>query len=439
MKKILIFLLIGITPVLAGDKISKSTYAVFDLDNVPKIKNRKNRSLTAVVGDSLADNFMPRLEISAWGGESRLAIDLLPEGKPSVVSAGINSRNGRSGIEYTADSTMSFDIYTLADGDLEWEVLLNGTPQSNILYFGIETDNLNFYYQDTACFPDDIEYHGPEWAHGSYAVYHAQRRHNCKLIQGRDTLYENYSTGKAFHIKRPRAFDNAGHAVWCNMNIDTVAGRMTIEIPHDFLDHAEYPVVVDPTFGKSLIGAWDLSIDNYRHTVLWNVGQVKTGKGEITGAFVFCNVNGELEGTMQVKVHSYTKGADLNASQYHTSSSVVDVTDTSAHWVSCPMSGQLDDSTVYIASLQAYNSISNKLWIRGDMTAWGDVKYANFENWTVPGSLGGYASKNDGFSVYIEYTNVIDSAPPLKRRRKILSLIEPDKDGIGHPAYSWRE
>jgi len=86
---------------------------------------------------------------------------------------------------------------------------------------------------------------------GSYAVYHSTKRNN--IVGGME-----YQTGKAFHIYRPHAVDADGVKVWCELDI--TEGELTVTVPEDFLNKASYPVVVDPTFGYSSVGASSFSL-----------------------------------------------------------------------------------------------------------------------------------------------------------------------------------
>jgi len=86
-----------------------------------------------------------------------------------------------------------------------------------------------------------IEAYRPENVVGSYAIYHAYKMNN------------EYKTGKAFHIYRPKIIDAEGNEAWCNLNITN--RLLKIEISKDFLDNAVYPVTIDPTFGYETAGA----------------------------------------------------------------------------------------------------------------------------------------------------------------------------------------
>jgi len=64
-------------------------------------------------------------------------------------------------------------------------------------------------------------------------------------------------TGKAFHIYRPIAEDALGNKAWCDVHIDKYVDptSLTLTIPQQFLDEAVYPLMIDPDFGYTFIGA----------------------------------------------------------------------------------------------------------------------------------------------------------------------------------------
>lgn len=153
-------------------------------------------------------------------------------------------------------------------GDFEYEIILKKAPLSNTFVFPISTQNLKFYYQpplyeeygfsepfsNSTFFVNAthvMEFNGTDWITttyrpenvvGSYAVYHAYKRDN------------QYKTGKAFHIFRPKAVDSTGNEVWCDLNIDEAKGLLTVTIPQEFLDKAVYSITIDPTFGYTTEG-----------------------------------------------------------------------------------------------------------------------------------------------------------------------------------------
>lgn len=129
-------------------------------------------------------------------------------------------------------------------GGLEFEIVFKQNPLYTSLRFPIEYNNLEFYYQQ-ALTPEEIKdgYYRPENVINSYAVYHSYLRDN------------EYLTGKAFHIYRPKLIDSMGLESWCNINIDTKTNLMSISWDRSFMDNAIYPVILDPSFGYTSIGA----------------------------------------------------------------------------------------------------------------------------------------------------------------------------------------
>jgi len=126
--------------------------------------------------------------------------------------------------------------------------LLKSKPVSNVVEFSIQTKELNFFYQP-ALTQEEIDegLERPENVVGSYAVYHKTKKSN--IVGGK-----HYRAGKAFHIYRPYAEDANGVRVWCELQIDEVAGDLNVVVPQSFLDTATYPVIVDPTIGYTTQG-----------------------------------------------------------------------------------------------------------------------------------------------------------------------------------------
>jgi hypothetical protein len=86
---------------------------------------------------------------------------------------------------------------------------------------------------------------------GSIAVYHKTKKNN------------NYKTGKALHILRPKAVDKNGKWTWCDIQV--VEKKYIRVIPQDFLDIAAYPVVINDTFGYTSIGGTPINYqDDYQ-------------------------------------------------------------------------------------------------------------------------------------------------------------------------------
>lgn len=156
--------------------------------------------------------------------------------------------NPDSGFRRSNDSTRiilgypqtRMEYYLRRDDCFEWEIILDRKPESNRFEYNIESENLNFFFQDSAAIADDPTIDCPDSVYNSYAVYHATKRNN------------KYETGKAFHIYRPRIHSGRDTA-WCDISIGH--GRFIITAPQDFLDHCGYPATIDPTLGYTSQGA----------------------------------------------------------------------------------------------------------------------------------------------------------------------------------------
>lgn len=129
---------------------------------------------------------------------------------------------------------------------LEFEVILNEKPDTNVFEFSIQTKDVDFFYQGelteeeiaAGCFR-------PASVIGSYAVYFSDR--------GRGG--SKYTTGKVGHIFRPKIIDANGEWVWGELSVDVERGILSITAPQDFLDKKAYPMIVDPTIGYQVQGA----------------------------------------------------------------------------------------------------------------------------------------------------------------------------------------
>jgi hypothetical protein len=154
--------------------------------------------------------------------------------------------------------SVAADLATKEPALDEYEIVLSEAPKSNVFPLPFTTKGLVFYYQpplteeldpreyDTiteteATRKEQVVVYRPENIVGSYAAYHTSKNGN------------EYSTGKAFHIYRPWAEDTKGWRVWCQLKIQDSA--LIITVPQEFIDKAVYPVIIDPTFGYTSIGA----------------------------------------------------------------------------------------------------------------------------------------------------------------------------------------
>jgi len=143
---------------------------------------------------------------------------------------------------------------------IEFEVVLDSKPSSNEVPLTTNLPkNVVAYYQGDHSFEEMKKYqtYYPFESMKSLAIYHNKKQNN------------EYKTGKVAHIYRPMAWDSTGHKVWCDFKeteglkdgdeYDLGQG-LTVVVPQDFLNQANYPVTVDPTFGYTTAGAASQSL-----------------------------------------------------------------------------------------------------------------------------------------------------------------------------------
>ncbi len=219
------------------------------------------------VGDFSGKNFKPQVKLKRWGDEAYLNVEVpeadIPAQGRSVglqgdivnwesasIGAGFYKKEKRE-TKAKDRNNKEHSFVSSENGSFEFEIVLYEQPKSNVIILPIQTKGLKFYYQgpltdkekdEGIVRPDDVA--------GSYAVYHESKKDG------------KYSTGKAFHIYRPRIIDANGKGIWGELNIDTEAQALKITISPTWLGNAAYPVVVDPEFGYTSIGASAIPLEN---------------------------------------------------------------------------------------------------------------------------------------------------------------------------------
>ena len=178
------------------------------------------------------------------------------------------------------DASGNESVYTInEEGGVEFDTILYEKPESNEIFYPMQSKGLEFYYQpplnqgeqsdgiectETTCQNSDgkVVNYRPENVIGSYAVYYEGSKSGDYTEAGG----KNYKIGKVFHIYRPSISDTNGKKVWGTLSINEKENQLSITVPQDFLDAAVYPINIDPIFGYSGIGASDcwLSGNYYR-------------------------------------------------------------------------------------------------------------------------------------------------------------------------------
>jgi len=210
------------------------------------------------IGDPADAVFSPKVTLNRWNGECWLRLSFDDSNiEPSQKSVQLTDDKVR-----WATPLFDFRFYGVDqdDGGLELEIILKQKPLENTFSFAIHSQSLKFCYQpplnqeldpreytlltETEALNERERVLRPVEVVGSYAVYHDSKAGG------------KYQAGKVFHVFRPRLTDADGKTAWAEFNADVQqTGVLTITLPRNFLETAKYPVVVDPTFGYTSIGA----------------------------------------------------------------------------------------------------------------------------------------------------------------------------------------
>lgn len=212
------------------------------------VKDNPKDKIEVELGDS-KDNkeFYPQAKIQRWDNEVNFSLRYKEDSSKEAKVVEV-----KKDVLVWSKGQKEVHIYEkpdiAEDGGLEIEVVLKEKPVSNVIEFSIETKGLDFFYQPELT-AKEIKGGAtrPENVVGSYAVYHKEKQGNFPNIE--------YKTGKFCHIYRPLIKDVNGSMVWGDLSIDEQNKLLTVTIDQGFLDEALYPVIVDPTFGYTSIGA----------------------------------------------------------------------------------------------------------------------------------------------------------------------------------------
>lgn len=261
-------------------------------DPVRKLATGQIGHVKYSVGD--IDNkgvFEARLKKEFWG-EDTIEIEMEGvSGEPATVGKRvIIPWSGRGSMEW------------IEDGDfLRWKMKFPVDPGFTTYQMKLTGwEQYDFLYQTP--FPSPAEYikNGEVWLRqetlpGDYATDHRRR----KAIDGgyavvHKTKRDNqYGMGVAFYIMRPKLTDATGKVIWSQ--IDVTDGVYTVTFPSDVFENAQYPVIINDTFGETDPSGYS----NAQVTADWWVGDYAApsgGDGTCDSIAVYCyeNVGGRV-------------------------------------------------------------------------------------------------------------------------------------------------
>ena len=250
---ILSFLLFSSALAQNGHRIHR--YKFYDTTVVEDYQKTHRKRLTIDI-DSTG------IAMYAWGDECYMKINLLQRMLINANFYESGTHRGRPYLKY-GNNRLRFRMYVNRSGNFEFDAIVrsklpNGRHE---IPFNIESKNLRFLFQPELTQREiDDECERPDSVINSYAVYHSSKQGNLIYPDGREV---NYRTGKAFHIYRPKAWDNAGDTVWAYIEIDTITNRMVIGVDSTWMANAVYPVTIDPNWGDESHGASNQSMGHF--------------------------------------------------------------------------------------------------------------------------------------------------------------------------------
>jgi hypothetical protein len=348
---------------------------------------------TCYLGDGVCRNYEKRLDRCK---EYPTIADLYMHKFPSC---GYSLEKRETPIKSSVVSGADIDCF-------EFEVILKKKPATNVIQFNIETNNLKFYYQPELTQEEiDTEHFRPENAIGSYAVYHESKKNN------------EYKTGKAFHIFRPRIIDSIGNEVWGELNISTEEKTLTVTIPQEFLDAAAYPVrhAAGLTFGYTGEG---LSVTSFGAHIKGSVFTTPAGSTiEMDDIQAYCEFGGTID------YYRYAIYLHGDSSQVANSLTPSTQASTAKQWwpLSYGTKPSLTASTAYVLVCGAYlpKSFQDIYYDSGD------ANQGHYESITYPTfpATASFTHDNNKYSIYCNYTPVASAIPVIVHHLKEQGIL----------------
>ena len=357
------------------------------------IKDSFEDRLEIEVGDSKQPDFKPQLKIMRWDKEVNLSI----RAKEEIGAKLKELPDGTIVYEAKDYEVHQYDKPDASEeGGFEFEWVLKKKPITNILIATIQSKGLDFFYQP-ALTSEEIAKGGqrPENIVGSYAVYHSTKS-NHKVGD------KNYKAGKAFHIYRPKAIDANGVEVWCDLSID--GGILTITISQKFLDDAAYPIICDPTFGYTTLGA---SLIGAKNTIFAEIGAPADGNGTVDSISLGIEIGSYTSGTNNWKAALYnlisTSNADTKIGETNQNSHTANFTKAFETFTFATPPSVVNGTSYFLCgwSNSAATFIAKQAYDAGDASEFGFVN-VTYGAWPSP--ITGENNDTQKNSVYATYT-----------------------------------
>lgn len=325
------------------------------------------------IGDSKQPDFKPQVKWMRWNNQANLSIRA--EVHPQAIQT---LQNGI--VKYISDEyqVWMYDKPEASDeGGFEFEWIIDQIPATNVFRATIQQKGLTFHKQE-ALTQEQIDEgdNRPDDVIGSYAVYF-NRRDN------------EYRTGKFCHIYRPIARDSQNTEVYAELDINEKTGLLTVTVPWEFLRSAMYPVVVDPTFGYTTVGA---STSGKRH--------------DIRGSEGAPSANGTVDSISTYVASGWTSGEAQRFGIFDSSGNFIDETAEStaggSGWITLNFSSppSVTSGTTYLIGFYQDNTITYSYDSTSGLTSPSEDQGSGYPTWPDPVGT----STAFQFSVYATYS-----------------------------------
>lgn len=215
--------------------------------------NPKDRIHVVIGDDKDPSDIHPQMKLERWDNEANISFRLNHSFIPGQVSHSqkdgvITWKKKQGQKEWIA---RFYEDTSVAEGGYKFaELVMPEKPSTNIISFSVQSKDVDFLYQPalTQAEIDEGVERPPEIV-GSYALYAHTPKKN--IMGGKE-----YKTGKIGHLYRPKLIDANGNESWADYNDDLQqTNTLSITIDQTWLDNAVYPVLLDPSFGYTPIGA----------------------------------------------------------------------------------------------------------------------------------------------------------------------------------------
>jgi hypothetical protein len=416
---------IAAASVLGAGGVTATDAAINPYDTVGQTLQEVSVSTIPEAGENkvILDKTRPKIMLSKFGGELQMGVTytgMQATGDRKFLSSEVDWSDGDQTMQVIPLAASS----TMEDGGYEINIVLNSKPASNVFNFSIDgADQLDFFYQPPLS--DDQIKNGasqPENVVGSYAVYYKDHANHVENEP-------NYATGKAYHIFRPLIRDADGAQAWGTLSY--AEGDLSVEVPQDFLDHAVYPVLVDPTFGYTTAGATFQRLGS--GGVTSNIGSLFGTHGAATGETITkYSVNGACVnnlGSYAIQVSAYSISGGLPSSILTTARTITISNNTQAWFDSAALTDALNGGVTYGVSIGNYaapNCNGNDVGAYYDLTSGTQDSLA--ASGALPSTWSSTGTESRQYSLYATYS----PAPPAVTTADVTAVSQTQATFIGN-------